>query len=125
MLERLARLHREVRPSCSDGTPVPASSLADERTLRSQTCQHGFVSDLLLRCGRGDDTALAQLFNLFYRPITDTIAGTLPGPQVADAVKDVFVDLWRRASLYQPEQQSAVDWVMALVPQPGSGRSPA
>lgn len=103
---------------------MPASSLTDKRTRRSQPCQHGFISDLLLRCGRGDDTALAQLFSLFYTPITCTVAGTLPGPQVADAVKEVFVDLWRRAPLYQPEQQSAVSWVMALVPQPGSGQRP-
>jgi hypothetical protein len=101
---------------------VPATTLANEVTLRAQPCQYGFISELVIRCGRGDDTALAQLFNLFYEPVAGTIASTTPGPQVAAAVKDVFVTLWRRAPHYQPGQQRAVSWVMALVPQPESDR---
>ena len=96
---------------------MPATTLVNELTLQAQPCQYGFISDLVIRCGRGDDTALAQLFDLFYAPVAGAIASTTPGPQVAAAVQDVFVSLWRRAPLYQPEQQSAVSWVMALLPK--------
>lgn len=97
---------------------MTAPTLVNDLTLRAQPCQYGFITDLVLRCGQGDDTALAELFDLFYVPVTDTLARAVPGPQVAEAVKDVFVNLWRRAPLFRPEQQSAVSWVMALTPPP-------
>lgn len=75
-------------------------------------CRHGFVTDLLLRCGRGEAAALARLFDLFYRPVRVAVAVRVSPERSDAATAEVFVRIWRRAPGYRPSAGSAVSWIM-------------
>lgn len=84
--------------------------------LVASTHYPGFVTDLVVRCGRGDETALARLFDLFYAPVSAAVRQRVPGCAAEELTARVFVRLWRHAPTYQPGDQSPVDWVMSHVP---------
>ncbi len=75
-------------------------------------CPHGVVTDLLLRCGRGEAAALARLFDLFYRPVHAVVASRVPTDRTEAAMAEVFVRIWRRSPGYRPALGSAVGWIM-------------
>ena len=81
------------------------------------SCQTGFVSDLLLRCGRGDEAAFARLFDLTY----PMVSGVLTSAADDRAVQDAFVAVWRNAAAYRVGEVSAVQWILRVV----IGREPA
>lgn len=89
---------------------MPGTSLSVLAAHSSDPCS-GFVTDLVLRCGRGDEAALGDLFDLFL-PLVSTIVGhdTL-GRSTDDAVVDAFHRLWRHAPSYEAGQD-AVGWVL-------------
>ncbi len=78
-------------------------------------CDHGFLTELVLRCGRGDPAALARLFDLFYAPVAAEVANRVPRDDVEHVVAEVFAQLWRQAPEFVPGRARAVGWVMALV----------
>ena len=84
----------------------------------------GFVTDLVVRCGRGDETALARLFDLFYAPVSAAVGKRATGRAAEELTARVFVRLWRHAPTYQPGDQSPVDWVMSHVPNVMRSLSP-
>ena len=90
---------------------------------RASTHCPGFVTDLIARCGRGDETALARLFQLFYVPISAAVTQQAPGGGAEELTATVFVRLWRHAPDYRPGDQSPVDWVMEHVSAVMSGSS--
>ena len=72
----------------------------------------GGVTRLILRCGRGDEAALGQLFDLFYGPVAAALSRG-PGDRSAeDLVIRAFVRLWSCAPTYRPQDQAPVEWVM-------------
>jgi hypothetical protein len=71
----------------------------------------GFVTDLVVRCGRGDDGALAILFELFHPLVSSIAVVEAPQKDVTDVVLAAFQRVWRRAAAYDPAAGSAVDWV--------------
>jgi RNA polymerase sigma-70 factor (ECF subfamily) len=70
------------------------------------------VTDLVVRCGRGDDSALAELYELFHPMVGSLAVAQAPDREVTDVVLDAFSRLWRRASTFQPAVGSAVAWVL-------------
>lgn len=79
------------------------------------SCQTGFISDLLLRCGGGDEDAFVLLLDTFY-PLVVATTATLVAPHRADrAVEAAFVAIWEDAPLYRPGGVSAVSWIMGRV----------
>jgi hypothetical protein len=92
--------------------------------LAGSTHCPGFVTDLVVRCGRGDETALARLFALFYAPVSAAVRKRATGRAAEELTAKVFVRLWRHAPTYQPGDQSPVDWVMSHVPHIMSSLSP-
>ena len=79
------------------------------------SCQTGFISDLLLRCGCGDEDAFVLLFDTFY-PLVVATTATLVSPHGADrAVEAAFVAIWEDAPLYRPGGGSSVSWIMGHV----------
>lgn len=84
----------------------------------------GFVTDLVVRCGRGDATALARLLELFYAPVSAAVMQLAPGCAAEELTARVFVRLWHQAPTYQRRDQNAVDWVMGHVPIIMSSLSP-
>lgn len=100
---------------------APAAAPADA----GSPCTHGFITELVLRCGRGDAGALKELFDLFYRPVSAAVGMSAPPDRVESAVARVFVQIWREAPFYRAESGSAVRWVMARagdLPAPVSPR---
>lgn len=81
----------------------------------------GFVTDLVLRCARGDRAALGVLFDLLHAPVAATV-GT---PEVArdDLVVEVFRDVWLRAPAFR-RGDDPVAWVLELA-RSTALRSPA
>lgn len=88
--------------------------LATAPAVEGSPCTHGFITELVLRCGRGDTGALEVLFDLFHRPVTAAVGISAPPDRVESAVAQVFVQIWREAPLYRAESGSAVHWVMAF-----------
>ncbi len=98
-------------------------SAPDRVAPRASTHCPGFVTDLVVRCGRGDETALARLFHLFYVPISEAVTQRAPGHAAEELTATVFVRLWRHAPAYRPGDQSPVDWIMEHVSAVMSGLS--
>ena len=101
----------------------------DRHTTRprvSSDCP-GFITDLILRCGRGDEAALGRLFDLLHAPVSAALAQDRPEAR-DELVLDVFRRLWHHAPTFVPGQQGAVDWAMqhaAAVAQSVMVTSPA
>lgn len=80
----------------------------------------GFVGELVLRCGRGDEAALGRLLDLFYAPLlADAVRRGRPRPDDA-LVSEAFVLLWRAAPTFDPSTQCAVEWAMAQLTRGGA-----
>ncbi|MCW2792862.1 MAG: hypothetical protein JWO76_1960 [Nocardioides sp.] len=71
----------------------------------------GFVTELVVRCGRGDETALGDLLDLFYAPVLALVERHGGSRPTDDVVTEAFVHLWRRAPSFRPGR-CGVDWVM-------------
>jgi RNA polymerase sigma-70 factor (ECF subfamily) len=80
-------------------------TLADARSCP------GFVSDLLVRCGGGDDSALAALFELFHPVVSAIAVAETPDQEVTDVVLAAFTRVWRRAALFDPSASTGVAWM--------------
>jgi len=75
----------------------------------------GAITELVVRCGHGDEEALGRLLDLFYSPVRAAISQQLPTRPVDGLVMEAFVHLWRRAPSYRPGEQGPVEWVMDQV----------
>ena len=79
------------------------------------SCQTGLISDLLLRCGCGDEDAFVLLLDTFY-PVAFATTATLVSQQDIDrSVEAAFVSIWEDALLYRPGGVSSVSWIMRHV----------
>ena len=98
-----------------DAEYMTAPALAPDLRLDPLPCDHGFLTELVRRCGRGDPAALARLFDLFYAPVAAEVANRVPSDAVEPVVAEVFAQLWRQAPEFVPGRERAVGWVMGLV----------
>ncbi len=81
-------------------------------------CRTGLISDLLLRCGQGDETAFAAIWDTFYSVVRSKAAVDLAPDEVDQAVRRAFVSIWHNSPSYRPGRATAVDWIMAHVVPP-------
>ena len=73
------------------------------------------LDGLLLRVGRGDRTAFAALYDALSQAVyAMTLRADRDAEQSAEVTEEVFLDAWRQARGFDPEQGSARDWVHAL-----------
>ena len=97
-------------------SPLPQPTLIRSDTpTNGWSCETGFVSDLLVRCGRSDQGALALLFDMLCPVVTSAVSLGVEAPRVSDGVRDAFVRIWRDSPEYRPGQVSAVEWIMDRV----------
>lgn len=75
----------------------------------------GFVTELLLRCGRGDEAALGRLFDLFYSLVSALLRRHGHAGLDEQQVIEAFTRLWQQAPTFEPGAQNPVEWVMDQV----------
>jgi RNA polymerase sigma-70 factor (ECF subfamily) len=72
--------------------------------------------ELLAQVARGDDEALAQLYDRFSRVTYGLAVRVLRDRALAqDAVQDAFLAAWRTAASFDPKRGSASTWLLTLV----------
>ena len=65
---------------------------------------------------RGDEGALAELYDRFGRPAYGLALRILRDEGLAeDAVQEAFLSVWRTAARFVPERARAATWIMTLV----------
>lgn len=105
---------------------MPGTDRHTTRPRASADCP-GFITDLILRCGRGDEAALERLFDLLHAPVSAVLP--LDRPEARDdLVLEVFRRVWRHAPTFVPGEQGAVAWALqhaAAVAQSVMVTSPA
>ena len=73
-------------------------------------------ADLLQLVVRGDERALAELYDRHGRAAYGLALRILRDPGLAeDAVQEAFVGVWRSAARFQAERGSARSWILTLV----------
>jgi RNA polymerase sigma-70 factor (ECF subfamily) len=71
--------------------------------------------DLLQRTGRGDRQSFEQLYERFSGVLFSTAYRVLNSPEAAeDVLQDVFLQIWEKAPLYDPERGKPLTWAVTL-----------
>jgi RNA polymerase sigma factor (sigma-70 family) len=71
---------------------------------------------LIALVARGEETALAELYDRFGRPAYGLALRILRDRSLAeDAVQDAFLGVWRSAGRFMPERANAGAWILTLV----------
>jgi RNA polymerase sigma-70 factor (ECF subfamily) len=70
---------------------------------------------LLVRAGRGDQTAFAELFDLLSPMVHGVVRKVVRDPAISEEVtQEVFVELWRLAARFDGTKGSARSWASTL-----------
>ncbi len=71
---------------------------------------------LIARLARGDESALAELYDRYGAPAYRLALRILRDASLAeDAVQDAFLGAWRTAAAFDPRRGSASTWLLTLV----------
>lgn len=96
--------------------PTPASRPGDSRPLTavgSDTAPD--LDDLLVRTARGDDQAFAALYDALGASVLGLARRLVRNPARAEEVaQEVFLQVWRTASRFDPDRGRAKTWVLVL-----------
>lgn len=71
----------------------------------------GFITRLLLRCGKGDESALADLFDLTFFPVSAIVSGSAGSSGIDDKVVEAFLRIWHRSPTFEPSDDKVLAWV--------------
>jgi RNA polymerase sigma-70 factor, ECF subfamily len=107
---------RARRTSMELAAPVVAFARSQERPAIRR--QHAHLSDeaLVALVARGDEDALAELYDRIGRIAYGLALRVLRDDRLAeDAVQDGFLAAWRTAAAFRPERAKASTWVLTLV----------
>jgi RNA polymerase sigma factor (sigma-70 family) len=71
---------------------------------------------LVALTARGEETALAELYDRYGRPAYGLALRIVrDGSLAEDAVQDAFLAVWRSAARFVPERGSASTWILTMV----------
>lgn len=71
--------------------------------------------ELLRRIGRGDRASFEQFYDRFSRVLFSIAYRLLRNEQAAeDVLQEVFVQIWKKAPLYDPARGKPMTWVVTL-----------
>src|SRR6204780_5282079 len=84
--------------------------------LMSRDLPHLSEEALVALTARGEESALAELYDRFSAPAFGLARRILRDDNLAeDAVQEGFLDVWRGAGRYLPERGRASSWLLMLV----------
>ena len=93
----------------SDPAPIDTTPTADAD-------RHVFDAQLLRRAGRGDQSALGELYDRWVRPLHALACNILHDPaESEDVLHDVFMTLWQKAADFDASRGHAFAWAATLV----------
>jgi RNA polymerase sigma-70 factor (ECF subfamily) len=83
--------------------------------MTQETSQRIADREMMARVVQGDQSAFRALYDRLINPLY-SLACKMLGDVVEaqDAMQDVFVQIWRRAGSYDPEQSSVFTWAILL-----------
>jgi len=71
--------------------------------------------DLMSRIARGDEQAFTELYDLLAERVFGLVLRVMRDPaQSEEVAQEVFVELWRTASRFQPDRGSVTAWAMTI-----------
>jgi RNA polymerase sigma-70 factor, ECF subfamily len=80
-----------------------------------ETAQQIADREMMLRVGRGDQTAFSALYDRLSGPLYSLALKMLGNASDAqDALQEVFLQIWSRARTYDPEKSSVFSWTVLL-----------
>ena len=82
---------------------------------RDSTAELDAEIELLRRIGEGDRDSFEQLYESFSGVLFSTAYRVLNNPQAAeDVLQEVFIQIWEKAPLYDPERGKPLTWAVTL-----------
>jgi RNA polymerase sigma-70 factor, ECF subfamily len=91
----------------SESQPLPFPGLA--------TAKPAITDDLLSAVALGDQQAFEQLYDLMAPRVYGLVRRVLRDPAQAEEVgQEVMLEVWRRASRFDPGRGSAISWVLTM-----------
>ena len=73
------------------------------------------LGDLLVRTGRGDESAFADLYDALSAAVYGMARRVVRDPSRAEEVaQEVFIQVWRTAPRFDPQRGSAKSWVLTM-----------
>ncbi|PUA80376.1 sigma-70 family RNA polymerase sigma factor [Nocardioides currus] len=73
------------------------------------------LAELLLRSGRGDEDAFAEVYAATSHRIYGIALRVARDPhQAEEAAQDAFAEIWLRSARFDPARGSAIGWMMTL-----------
>ncbi|MEU4247136.1 ECF RNA polymerase sigma factor SigK [Amycolatopsis sp. NPDC026612] len=73
------------------------------------------AEELLQRVAAGDEPAFASLYDLVAGPVLGLATRVLRShAQAEEVAQEVLVEVWRKATRYEPERGSALSWVLTI-----------
>ncbi len=87
-----------------------------EASHPSDDTHHAYDAQLLRRAGEGDQSALAELYDRWVRPLHALACNILRDPvESEDILHDAFVTLWQKAADFDGSRGHAFAWAATLV----------
>jgi RNA polymerase sigma-70 factor (ECF subfamily) len=73
------------------------------------------LAGLLRRCGRGDEAAFAELYDLTAPRVFGMVLRVMRDrTQSEEVTQEVFLEIWRTASRFDADRGSAVSWLLTI-----------
>ena len=74
------------------------------------------LADLLKACGRGDQTAFAQLYDAVSGRVLGLAVRVVRDPAQAEEVaQEALLEIWRTSGRFDPERGSPMAWLLTIV----------
>ncbi|HSO65379.1 MAG TPA: ECF RNA polymerase sigma factor SigK [Ornithinibacter sp.] len=73
------------------------------------------LAELLRRSARGDEAAFADLYDVTSRRLFGLVLRIVRDHAMSEEVtQEVYLDVWRQSSRFDPERGSAMSWLMTI-----------
>lgn len=95
--------------------PNPSEPFARSFARESELMPSGDDNFLLRAIQRGDEAAMAQIFDRYARPVYSVAIRVLRDPAAAeDVLHEVFLHIWRKPEAYASLRDSLAPWLILM-----------